>query len=315
MGNTSRSALTATALALVTLAGCGGGGSGQPDAGSGRDGGSSALDGAVLDGAALDGAVLDGAVLDGAVLDGAVLDGAVLDGAVLDGSSDGAVLDGAVLDGAVDAASPAADVARMVQLCHDWGDIVCGAQQTCCMADERTDASEAECQNRYYLGCDFLFMGEAWTDGRIRLDVGAAEADMDRMRTAAAACDPDAGDGPSKSISGTIGVDGDCTPVDNTLGPGNDASAFWVCEGGLYCDAVMEGSVSRGICRNLETAGGPCWMDYDCDQAAGLMCGDAHVCVPRAADGASCLNWQQCSGGYCDHNVCTSTPHPRWCNM
>lgn len=262
------------------------------------------------------GATLDGATLDGApsMDDGASPrpDGAVDDGAAprLDGSADGAV-------SRVDAGTAPAELARMVELCHAWGDIVCGAQQRCCAADERTDASEAECQSRYYTGCDLLHSGEAFLDGRITMNVLAAEGYIAMMRTLAAACDPDAGEGPGKFLAGTIPLGGDCTPVSPRIGPRRDASALLACVPGLYCDLSMDASGYHGVCRALELSGGSCSSTNDCDPTAHLTCDTmpGGTCVPSFADGVTCSWWRDCAGGYCDHLVCTSTPHPRWCNM
>jgi len=257
---------------------------------------------------------MDGSV-DGSP-DGSSSEGGTLDGS-LDGATDGSV-DGSV-DGSTDGAtwpdggSPEEQLALMRQVCHDWGDIVCQAQQDCCMADERRDPSQSECQTRYYLGCDYLMMGAAWTDGRIHFDAAAADAETAAIRALGAACDPEAGTDPSKDFSGTIAVGDDCTPVDAYLGPGNDASALWACDPGLYCKVTRDGSTLHGVCTNLGAEGVSCGSDNDC--VATLTCGASSTCETPAADGATCVYWRQCAGGYCDHGVCTSTPHPRWCNM
>ncbi len=277
--------LSTWVLLCLPLAACGcGGGSSVP------------MDGSVD--ASRDGSSTEGGTLDGATLDGASPDGSV------DGATDGSrTSDGGASD---------EEVARMVQLCHDWGDVVCRAQQDCCMADERMDASEAACQMRYYVGCDYLFMGAAWTDGRIRFDVAATEADLDATRALAVACDPAASSEATKNIAGTIAAGGDCTPVDAYLGPGNDASALLACDPGLYCKLSMDGGVLRGVCTNLEPLGNACTGPNDC--ARSLTCGASSTCKDPAADGALCSVGRDCAGGYCDHHACTSTPHVELCN-
>lgn len=278
-------------------------------AASGCGGGSAHPDGSVD--ASPDGGSTEAGTLDGAV-DGATLDGATLDGATLDGAVDGA------LDGATDASttpdggSTAEELARMVQLCHDWGDVVCRAQQDCCMADERMDASEADCQMRYYTGCDFLFMGAAWTDGRIRFDVAATEARLATTRAQAIACDPDTSSEATKDVSGTLAAGGDCTPVDAYLGPGRDASALLACDPGLYCELTMDGGALHGSCTNLEGLGNACNGSNAC--LPSLTCGASSTCEEPAADSALCSVGRDCVGGYCDHHACTSTPHPDLCN-
>jgi len=203
---------------------------------------------------------------------------------------------------------------RIRQPCRDWGDTVCNAQWTwgCCTPDEVRNAKLAECQTRYYTCCDYLFMGAAWTDGRIHFAVITAEADMAAMRAAAMVCDPDAGSDPSKDLTGRIPVGGDCTPIDAYIDIGNDASAISACDPGLYCKVTRDGSTLHGVCTNLGTVGASCGVN-DCVRT--LTCGASSTCEEPAADGATCRYWDQCAGGYRDHGVCTSTPHPRSCNM
>ncbi|NCQ62016.1 MAG: hypothetical protein GW913_15265 [Myxococcales bacterium] len=255
---------------------------------------------------AMDGSV--DASPDGSATEGGTVDGATLDGASPDGSVDGAA-DGSTTS---DGGSPEEALARMVQLCHDWGDVVCRAQQDCCMADERMDASEAACQMRYYVGCDYLLMGAAWIDGRIHFDVAATEADLDATRALAAACDPDARSESTKNVSGTLAAGADCTPVDAYLGPGHDASALLACDPGLYCKLTMEAGALHGVCTNLEGLGNACTGSNDCVRT--LTCGASSTCEEPAADGALCAFGRDCAGGYCDHHACTSTPHPDLCN-
>jgi len=230
----------------------------------------------------------------------------------LDGSVD---VDGST--GGPDGGLPEERLARLVELCHEWGDIVCDAQQRCCAEDERADPDAAACRNRYATGCDLLLQGEAFTDGRISIDVRAAELSNARMRMLAADCDPDAGSGPEKLIQGRVAVGGDCTPVDPFPGVGRDASALLSCVPGSYCDLSMVDGSLHGVCRTLGMAGDSCSSTAQCDPAADLTCDEAlgGVCGARHPDGAVCSDWTSCAGGYCDHRVCSSTPHPRWCNM
>lgn len=217
-----------------------------------------------------------------------------------------------------DGGSIADRLARMVELCHEWGDIVCAAQQACCTVDERSDASEADCRMRYYLGCDVTHHGVAYDDGRITLDVAAEEAFVARMRTLAAACDPNATGAGSGGIVGTTPLGGDCTPLALGFGVGRDASALWSCVPGLVCHVTMDATGLHGVCQEHALSGGSCGATInECDTDAGLWCdGGPRVCAPAQPDGAACNNdYHECAGGYCDHNVCTSTPHPRWCNM
>ena len=107
-------------------------------------------------------------------------------------------------------------------------------------------------------------------------------------------------------------------PIDRYIGEGRDASALMSCAPGLYCDLTMDATGYHGVCRPLGGAGDACSSGDECRFESGLTCDGASghdgVCAPLHADGTACHHWTTCAGGYCDHGICTSTPHPRWCS-
>jgi len=254
----------------------------------------------------------------GVRFDGAVLDGTSGgDGEVLDGESGG---DGAALDGSripQDAAFAVDQLARFIDICREWGDIVCNAIETCCAPDERGRTLE-ECLSSQDVGCGVVFSGEAFLDGRITFDLTAAAACNAELRTRAATCDPDASCSVGKFIAGTVPAGGDCTPIDPRPGVGGlDASALLSCAPGLYCDLTMDATGYHGVCRPLGGAGDVCSSRGQCRFESSLTCDAASgldgVCVPLFPDGTACTDWSSCAGTYCDHGICTSTPHVRYC--
>lgn len=243
------------------------------------------------------------------------------------GASDAGVIDADVLQ--ADGAEPDAPYVEATctpdaddTYCPAYAEAFCEGHLSCCTSTEPGFRYESMvlCVQRTLCICAAARTGEAFTSGRVNLDVAASEAVLTAVRDAADGCDPVSLDAlaPESAFVGSLPEGADCSPVET------DFSNLYACARGLYCyvtDFGEAGVPPTADCRRYRTEGEPCdAIGMGC--AAGLYCADGPtfedpgVCRALLPSGTSCVSDFECATDLCDEATGTcaaADPDDTWC--
>jgi hypothetical protein len=181
--------------------------------------------------------------------------------------------------------------------------VFCARIFECCAQSELddrfpdwTDAAACEADVRADVQQDLDMAGPGLAEGRIVWDgdrAGRVIAAMD-----GAPCDEvllrSSSNGPE--ILGYDEVD----PLVGQVPIGTACQTNWDCVPGAWC------ALTGLVCEDVPGEGQAC--DVSCER--GFDC-SSDVCVPSRADGESCAGDDECAGGTCSFDVCTT---PRTCD-
>jgi hypothetical protein len=199
------------------------------------------------------------------------------------------------------------------QLCERLSTIQCAGEEHRCANPGRT---RAQCEDAMKTGClSQLHLDEIAAKPNTGFDKARAETAFTAFEHMASLCDPSIAkwgitvDGLRGILQGTLDATESCMPsVTNLMNPVIVGAALASCKN-LETTACLP-TMFSWTCAPVHGEGGACFTDANC--STGLYCDNPNSnqfnspCRARKADGAACVNANECDSLRCKNKVCAT---------